>query len=337
MKIVPNKRDKILLVHAKRGLFTITKCGSCNFTWECENCLKSGNKKGVNLVAYRTRGSIMELLCHQCQNYYKYPSICPNCKNQQVISQNGGIEDLTEKLESEIGFNVIRLDAIGAKEQKLYNKNKKKDEKKPDIWLTTRVWDPGIDYKSFNKIAFIQAQNLLASPDYLVGEEISKSLAEIFFQIDGTDTEIIFDTNQVENEFFQNIIRLNSQHENPINTWSWYKEFLEKEKRIRTIFEFPPFVNLILLTTHETSFDKAKNKLSPVKSYLEGIKEERFDKIKISSSYPARFLKRKNLFSYHLLIRYPRGYSKFHELKAEIKKIASSNRLQIRHNPRHLF
>jgi primosomal protein N' len=88
---------KILMIHPRRGLFRLTVCTSCSYKWECNNC-------SCNLTTYRTSGSLMELICHQCQTTYSYPSSCPKCHGQQILSLVGGIDDLAEKLSSEYEF-----------------------------------------------------------------------------------------------------------------------------------------------------------------------------------------------------------------------------------------
>lgn len=329
----PTLNKKTLIIHGRRGLFCITKCTNCKYTWECENCAKN-LEKGVNLVAYRSKFELLELLCHQCQTYYKYPLECPKCNTKQVVSLSGGVEDLAERLKEEYDFNVIRIDKFKSHQQI----NESLIYKQNNIWLTTRVFDPAINYSFFDEIVIIQAQNLLASSDYLVQEEIMNSIGSLLlFATQNEHVKITLDTTHSESGFFQNLTNLNKHSDNVQSVWQWYSEFLEKESKMRQIFKYPPFVNLLLLTSHEKSFEKAKNKLLAVKSYLDVENNASQLNLEILQPYPARFLKRKGLFSYNLLIKYPRSYTKFSILKNEVVKQASLHKLQIRHNPRHIF
>lgn len=312
---------KLLFVHCRRGLFQLTRCQDCGHNFACVNC-------SANLVTYRTDKGIFELLCHQCQTNYPYPKKCPKCGNFKIFSRFSGIEDLAERLIKDYQLPVIRLDKVQTKSQI--------PNAKSTISLTTRIFDPAINYSEYDKIIFIQAENLLASPDYLVQEDITKSLGEVFEEIKGTDTEVIFDTNDSNQNFFQDILKLNSENECHINLQSWYQEFLEHESKIRKAFRFPPFVNLLLLTSHEKTENLSKQKLESVKAYLDAALID-FEAVTMSDVYPAKFLKRKNLFSYHLLLKFPRQYPQFVTFRSLIHKLVSSNNLQVRLNPRHLF
>jgi primosomal protein N' len=209
------------------------------------------------------------------------------------------------------------------------------DELEGEIYVSTRLFDPSIFYTDFTQIVFVQAHNLLSSPDYLVQEEIMKSIAEVLLQVDDS-TKVIFDTNSSELELFQNLIKLNKDHPEPERVYDWYLKFLDTEAENRRKYGFPPFNNLLLLTTQEKNSTSSKDLLVAVKNYLETIKGK-LPEVSWSSPYPARFLKRKNLFSHHLLIRYPKQYEHFNFLKKEIMSLSELHRLQVRLNPRHLF
>ncbi|MEI6728340.1 MAG: hypothetical protein WCK98_01730 [bacterium] len=316
-----------LLVHPRRGLFQLTKCQNCGYSFECKNCT-------AKLTTYRTTNYSLELVCHQCQSYYSYPIKCPECKSTDVVSKFGGIDDLAETLATKLNKNVVRLDA-----EKSYEKIQAAitlNEDNPDsIFVTTRVFDPAIPYSKFAKIIFIQAENLLASPDYLVQEETAKALGEIFMQVD-EKSEIIFDTNTSDLEFFQNLIKLNQDYPKPESVDFWYTSFLEKELQSRQKFGFPPFVNLLLLTTQEKDLQKSLQKLAATKHYFEKSKLE-LPGVTWGSPYPAKFLRRKGMFSHHLLVRFPRNYEQYKTLQKIVFGLQELYKLQVRLNPRHLF
>lgn len=309
-----------LYIHPRRGLFQLTKCQNCGHLWGCENC-------DAKLTTYRQSGGLLELLCHQCQSYYKYPSKCPKCNSTEISSKYGGIDELVEQLEKETGKIVIRFDK-SVKPRELENQNN-------TIFVTTRVFDPAIPYPKFDKVIFYHAQNLLASPDYLVQEETMKSIAEVLLKLTD-DTEVIFDTNSQDLELFQELIKLNYDYPSRENIYNWFLKFLDKEKIIRQKYKFPPFYNLLLLTTQEKVRDKSIQSLIFVKDYLEKIRTE-LPEVTWSDPYPARFLRRKNLYSHHILLKYPRGYINFKKLRFEIASLSELYNLQVRLNPRHLF
>jgi primosomal protein N' len=384
----------ILFIHPRRGLFQLTSCQSCHYKFGCDNC-------DCNLTTYRTFESNMQLLCHQCQSYYTYPKICPMCKSLDVGSNFGGIDELVEVLKTDFKKEVIKVESksvIG------YEPNV--------IYVTTRIFDPSLEYNKFSKIIFIRAENLLASPDYLVNEDVHRSLAELFLQVDQS-TEVVFDTSNPDLPFFVELAKLNSSigesetyseslgeeislhleqsesgfglpeqslattsersvtsqnlesefedsqdianrsflrqdgeslinssgtsiQSNPPNIITWYTDFVKEESKNRQKFQFPPFDNLILLTTQEKSKEKSLQKINSARQYLFGYKNE-LQLITIGSPYQAKFLKRKGMFSHHLLVKFPRQYAQYFQLRDIIKSVASTYSLQARLNPRHLF
>jgi primosomal protein N' (replication factor Y) (superfamily II helicase) len=314
----------ILFIHGRRGLYQITRCQDCKFVFECQNCTTS-------LVTYRTSGGSWELLCHQCQTTYPYPRKCSACSGSNIYSKLSGIDDLENRLKSDYeGSEVTRLDKLKPNVSVIYD-----EDDKNAFYLTTRIYDPSIDYTKFDKIIIIQAENLLTSPDYLATEEIYKSLADLLINLN-PQSKLILDSS-VENKLFDQLTELSNKGITPTSVRDWYQNFLEQELGNREIFGFPPFLNVLLLTTHESSNEKAKTKLEAVRDYLKPLLQKDFNELSLSSVYPAKFLKRKNLFSYHILLKYPRNYSKYFKLKSELDRLIITYNLQARLNPRHLF
>jgi len=277
------------------------------------------------LTTYRSGKDYLELVCHQCQSYYNYPNICPKCGHQNIISKFGGIDDLAEKIGKDLKQNVIRLDQLNTEA-----KIKKAINTETGAFLTTRVFDPSIDYHQFGKIIFITAENLLASPDYLVFEELIKNLAEIFLQIK-PETEIMFDLGTTTHSFFKELQGLSFDQIQP-----WFTKQLQQELVNRQKYGFPPFVNLLLLTTQEKTKQNSLDKIKATRDYFLKIKNQ-LEGIEIGNIYPARMLKRKGYFSHHLQLKYPKNYANYFEFQKTVLSLAQLYRLQVRLNPRHTF
>lgn len=389
----------ILFIHCRKGMFSLTICQSCGHMWECANC-------SAKLTTYAI-GLNKQLICNQCQTSYTYPKNCPECGSQEILSKFGGIEELVLILEKDFGKSVIRYDKDVKKCQPITGNS---------VAVSTRVFDPNIDYFLFDKIVFLQAENLLASSDYLNQEEVLKALCEVFLASSG---EIIFDTKSPNLEFFESIMELNknlqnlenqtenseNNHQNKIENienqknpninlqlsselfeeiykeklakniefsqqneqqnivkidnsqnlqspesqenqekiqnrteiiYNWYNSNLTIEAKNRENFRFPPFTNLLLITTQEKSTSQSLESLESITNYLKTLQKE-LPEITFGKPYPARFLKRKNKFSHHILVRYPRQYTQFARLKTVISWLSDKYKVQIRLNPSHLF
>lgn len=385
----------ILFIHPRRGLFQLTSCNTCHYKFGCDNC-------DCNLTTYRSYETNLQLLCHQCQTFYNFPKVCPMCKGSDISSNFGGVDELIEVIKKDFGKEVIKVDS---KSTINYDP--------ATIFVTTRIFDPSLEYSKFSSIIFIHAENLMASPDYLVNEDVHRSLVELFLQVDET-TQVVFDTANPDLPFFQELAKLNSasgedetysenfEIDNSIveaasvspskggtlktippavlpplriakgnlsqayqvtnlpdgifrsaqddksvgalrspsnsnsNIIDWYTTFVQEESLNRQKFLFPPFQNLILLTTQERTREKSIQKINSARQYLFGYKNE-LGQFTIGTPYQAKFLKRKGMFSHHLLIKFPRQYTNYFELRDIVKSASSTYNLQARLNPRHLF
>ncbi len=312
---------KTLFIFPKRGLYSLTKCSDCGYIFDCDHC-------DAHLVTYRKWEKNLELVCHQCQSYYNYPLDCLKCHSNDISSVSGGIDELVEILETETQLPVYRYDTL----------KRVKDKGVQTICgVTTRIYDPSIPYTYYTNIVFIQAHNLLASPDYLVQEEIHKAILELMLSIK-QETTITFDTNSPDLDLFEDLARLNKDVENLISMQEWHTKFLNNENKNRELFDFPPYKNLLLVTSHEKtrelSLEKMQSIEREVKKYIQaGILPD----LTVSNPYQSRFLRRKGMYSFHVLIRYPRRYEHIGALRKEIMSLASMFSVQVRNNPRHVF
>jgi primosomal protein N' (replication factor Y) (superfamily II helicase) len=311
--------QKTLFIFPKRGLYTMTKCTDCGHVFECNQC-------DANLVTYRKWEKNLELVCHQCQSYYSYPLDCPQCHGKEISSNFGGVEELVEIIEKESGKELLRYDVA---------KSVKGIEHLHAV--TTRIFDPSIPYSHYQQVVFIEAHNLLASPDYLVSEEIHKALFELFLSLQ-EETTVVFDTHSPDLEMFHELARLNKESLEHLSFEEWHTSFLHQEEKNRDQFHFPPFNYLLLITSHEKTKESSIEKISSVAKEIKMlISRDIIPEITLTSSYPSRFLRRKGLFSYHILIRFPRKYQHLGQLRKQIMELSSMYNVQVRLNPRHVF
>jgi primosomal protein N' (replication factor Y) (superfamily II helicase) len=312
--------EKTLYIFPKRGLYSLTHCDDCGHVFECKNC-------DANLTTYRKWEKNLELVCHQCQSYYSYPLECPTCNSNKINSKLGGIEELVEIITKESGTPPYRYDIKTKSEIPLSAENA----------VTTRIFDPSIPYTEYGHIIFIQAQNLLASPDYLVQEEITKALCELFLSI-SQETVVQFDTNAPQLELFERLSRLDRENEDPITLKQWFSDFLIQESHIRELYRFPPHDNMLLITASQKDKAKAFDTIEHIRTIcITRFQEAGLPSIETSKPYPARFLRRKGLYSYHILIKYPRAYEQISTLRPIIREIVTLYPVAVRLNPKHVF
>jgi primosomal protein N' (replication factor Y) len=276
----------------------------------CQNC-------DAKLTTYQRKNGKKELLCHQCQTSYTYPNKCPSCNKVGMQSIFGGVDKLEQILTKELELKVSRADKAKPEHQ---------------IALSTRVFDPNINYQLFDQIIFIKAENLLSYPDYSVTEEVCNDLAKVVLKTK-PGAEIIFDAKATPQDLFsQQLLTC----KNPTDIKTWLHDKLQAEAKLRKQFEFPPYTNILLITSQENNYQKSVDKIQEAKKFLTSLCKD--DKnLQISQAYPAKFLKRRNKFSHHITLRYPRKYQNFNWLSKQILHLQNELRVQTRLNPRHLF
>ena len=361
-----------LFIHPRKGLFQLTRCKDCGHNFQCTNCdanlvtYRTSQFK-LELICHQCQSfynypnkcpnchgqNISSLFAgiDELANFlkafsqvepYKYGSKSPApewLQNKKSVSINTRIAPKGLIDEENIDYLVQENNSLIQITQNSSKVNILSDTIlsliEHENAVTTRVFDPQIPYEKFHKIVFVQADNLLASPDYLVQEDIHKQIAELLVRV-SKESQVYFDTFNPDLDFFQEIKRLNEGNKEYQSVQIWYNNFLLIERRLREKFKFPPFYNLLLITSQEKNKENALTVLQDMKNYISKIIKE-IPEIEVGSPYPARFFKRKNLFSYHILIRYPKGYSKFSVLRQTIGTLALQKRLQVRLNPKHLF
>lgn len=354
---LPTLPKTTLFIHPRKGLYRITSCSGCGHLMECKNCT-------APLVAYRQSFGTLELICHQCQSFYQFPIACPSCHQNKLNSKAPGIDQLAEFLgqylnglsndflHSQTQQNTEQNAGNGVGEVNPHNNSEfslqevqqvvRLDKDKTgttqiiagNYYLTTRLFDPSLNYSAFQKIVFVEAQNLMADIDYTTSEETAKALTEVFLKLD-PDCEVFFDTKTPNTQLFKDLQELASPSSR-LDPFSWYLGFVQKELTKRERFKFPPFYTLMLLTSQEKNQQKALDVVQNAKTRL-AVELSKIEGVEISSPYPAKFLKRKGLYANHLLIKMPAKQKTEGYVKKVVQNTSQDFRLQLRLNPRHLF
>lgn len=322
----------ILFIHPRKGLYRVTRCNDCGSVFECERC-------DANLITYRSSLAQLKMVCHQCQSHYSYPVQCKKCNSTNINSIVGGADELCEQLTSLFGFPPIRYDIPSIQNKPLIqgtsNHNVATTNPLPS-WhsaITTRIYDPSIPYSLYSTIVFVHAENIFSSPDYQIQEESMRQIAQVFDSLSAHST-VFFDSSLTNNPIFED---LKHQYSNKVaRSTSWYGDFLVNEAQSRQKFEFPPFCNLLLFTSHNKSKTLSHSLIHNVYKELEHITQD-LPSLTLTPPYEAKFLKRRDMYSYHTLMRYPKQYQQFTSLRKRVEELGDRFFVQIRLNPRHLF
>jgi primosomal protein N' (replication factor Y) (superfamily II helicase) len=292
--------SKHLFIIPRRGLFQTTICTQCAHVFR-------SLESDIALVTIRNANGYKELIDYTTQKSYPFPKVCPECGNTELVSLYSGAEDLVEKLENHLHIQV----------EKLFDTKLKASEESKEVYLpeykayngevsvSTRIYDPEIDYSQFATISIIQAENLTASADYLVLEEVYKQVFTLISCLNHTQT-LIVDTTQLDAPIIQSIIKAQEDFAGA------YQEFLDTETTNRKQFGLPPDFGIVLLTSQEAKQEIALKKIKAIRASLQ-------------------------MYSYHIALKLNRKNPDFAKLRVILLDYAKQLNLQVRLNPKHIL
>jgi primosomal protein N' len=265
---------------------------------DCQNVCKC-DYCDHNLTTIGKEGGKLSMICSECQSAYDYPKTCSKCFSNKISSTYGG----RDYLETKISENVELLGKID---------------------ISKRLFDPLLDYSIYSKVIITHVENIFLGIDYTSIEDASKTLVELLTALPN-DCKVVLDYKLNNSEILDGI-------EKPID---WFEKVLKKEKENRMIFKFPPFYNILLVSVVDKNKQNALNKLTLFESEFREIELAKNQDIKITKPYFAKMIRRKGYFTMHLMIKFPKGYTRISELQREVLKLKRRYQVTIRVNPRH--
>jgi len=248
-----NKLQTILFIN-RQGMSSFSICTECKTVLKCPQCEKA--------LIYDNSG------IYKCTSCTYVTSIIPTCsKCKGLAFQNIGLG--TQKIEREIAgmfasARIARMDNQTMKEagtqEKIYHDFA---ESKIDILIGTQMLTKGWDLPNVALIGIIDADNMLAIPDFSVN---SRAFANII-QVAGRSNRphakfrgmVIIQTFNPLQELFRFAAERN------------FKQFFEKEIKERQDLSLPPFGKLIKLVFQDYDKKKVSQETERVFKILEEI------------------------------------------------------------------
>lgn len=241
--------NQVFLFVPKKGFASRVQCADCGYIFKCSNC-------DVPMTYHKIDGA---LKCHYCGHVEPFPSVCPICGSQRI--KKGGIG--TEKVEHEISkifpaARVKRMDKeeiknIGSVESTLDGISRGDY----DIVVGTRMITKGLDFPNIGLVGVIDADHSLGMPDFRANERTFQLLSQVSGRAGrGVKGEVIIQTMEPDNPTIKAVERQD------------YETFYTSEIERRKLSGYPPFKELILITSESTSMEEALNKIERVKSLI---------------------------------------------------------------------
>ena len=218
---------QIVLLRARRSWAPAVQCTSCGKPARCPSC-------GVPLSLHKDRGE-ETLRCHHCGYHESWSGICNLCGGELIPIGAG-----SQRIEDEVralfpSARVGRLDAdVPTKEGEQTVKAFASGDL--DILVGTQMVSKGFDFAGVSLVAVLQADSVLAIPDFRSDEKGLQLLEQFKGRTGRRGKPGLF-------------IIQTAQADHPVITGGRAVENLLAERRL---FGYPPFTREVDIAVHDT-------------------------------------------------------------------------------------
>ncbi len=164
-------REQVILFLNRRGGATFIQCRDCGFVLRCRRC-------DIPLAYHIAEET---LSCHQCNQRYPVPRVCPRCQSRRIKFLGTG----TQKLEQETGqafprARLLRWDSDTTRQKHSHQEilNRFRDQE-ADILIGTQMVTKGLDLPRVTLVGVINADTGLNLPDFRAGERTFQLLSQV--------------------------------------------------------------------------------------------------------------------------------------------------------------
>ena len=223
---VKNKNQVILFLN-RRGYASFVSCRSCGYVFQCENCdISLTYHKGKNIGR-----------CHYCGYEREIPKECPECSSTYVKPFGVGTQRIEEELKIIFpDYKVLRMDKDTTSKkgslEEILNKFKNKEA---DILIGTQMLSKGLDFDNVTLVGVLSADMILNFPDFKSFETTFQLITQVSGRAGRSDKEgkVILQTYDTDHYSIRRAINYD------------FEGFYEDEIKIRKVFGYAPFNNMI--------------------------------------------------------------------------------------------
>lgn len=306
-----------LLFINRRGASTFIICRDCGYVIRCPKCevplvfhINSKSKASF----YQTQSNISDskLICHYC--FYKQipPILCPKCKSHYLKYFGIG----TQKVELEIKklfpqARVIRIDS-DVVNKKFVHSNLYLNFKnfKADILIGTQMIE-GLSLPEVNLVSIISADTAMHLPDFRSAERTYQMIVRVasHARCGKFGGKMILQTYNPENF----VIKTAAKND--------FHAFYEYEIKKRKELNYPPFSQLIKLTSQNSDLNKIKRSAKDLVHKLSAKASDLQLPIVILGPASAFVSKIRERYKWQILIKYKFIKNEVEPKREKVKKL----------------
>lgn len=242
-----NSGNQAMLFLNRRGYSNFVSCRKCGYVFTCENCDIS--------LTYHKKSNTGK--CHYCGYEKEIPKECPECKSKYIKAFGIGTQKIEEEIKSIFpNIKVLRLDKDTTSRkgtfESILNEFKNKEA---DVLIGTQMLSKGLDFENVTLVGILSADMILKFPDFRSSETTFQLITQVAGRAGRSDKEgkVILQTYDTDHYAIKHAINYN------------FKGFYEDEIKIRKLFEYAPFNNMISVVL--TGKDNVKVEQNAKKMY----------------------------------------------------------------------
>lgn len=278
LAVAHEKKERVFLLVARKGLSPITSCGDCGTLVRCPEC-------DTPLVIHKKeQGKDAEriFICHGC-GLTRVPEdnaneTCPKCGSWRLQGVGIGIDRIEEEISSHFPDTpLFVLDGDRAKTRTQAKKIIAQFEKSAGgILVATPMAIPLLD--TVEHTAIVSIDSLFAIPDIRMSERI---FALVLALREKTNKTLLIQTRADDTTIFEQALQGN------------LAQFAENELALRKAFSYPPYGTIIKITL--------RGKRADVAPEMDRLKTFLADHAPIVPGTMAR--EPKNIFRMHMILK----------------------------------
>ncbi len=299
LKNISNNEQTMIFLN-RRGYSSYLTCGKCGYMFKCPNCDVA--------LTYHKKNNLA--ICHYCSYVKKNIDTCPNCGNENIEQSMIGTEKIEEELKSIYSnISVLRMDADTTVKRGSHQKilESYKNEK-VDVLVGTQMISKGHDIENVTLVGVLGVDSMISMNDYLASQKAYANISQVSGRAGRGKKpgRVIIQTTNEDNYILEAVKNHN------------FVDFYENEIRFRKKFNYPPFIDIVLveLISKESKLLKEESKklyeiihdssngiytvYSPKTPYIEKINNRYKMNILIKCKFSNEFLK----IMYNNLLKY---------------------------------
>lgn len=222
--------EQTMLFLNRRGHSTFVLCRSCGFVAKCINC-------NVTMTYHETYN---RLVCHYCGYTTKNLSKCPKCESDYIRGFGLGTEKLEEEVKKEFPTaSVVRMDLDTTSYKNAHDDilTKFRDEN-INILIGTQMIAKGHDFPNVTLVGVISADAMLNVNDFRSEERTFQLLTQVAGRAGRGEKKgrVIIQTYNMDAYSIKTALTQD------------YKKFFDKEIELRRLLNYPPFMDIGVMT-----------------------------------------------------------------------------------------